>query len=192
MEKFAHCQLISNVLPTLISRTKKSYYSDLNATTCDLHYTVWESDPPSVRCCTSEKRADRFSVWSAGKRKSPSRAEVPTMRFCLCVSLSVGLTVVVKGVEVTCSCYYWTHAIIKSAPHHTHVFLRVWMCASCTVAHKSHDPCFHKKYMEAGVMTFAAHCTATPITGNVNIYYSPNIRVLAPRVIAASCLQCLT
>ena len=27
------------------------------------------------------------------------------------------------------------------------------------MAHKSHDPCFHKKYMEAGVMTFAAHCT---------------------------------
>jgi len=29
----------------------------------------------------------------------------------------------------------------------------------CTVAHKSHDPCFHKKYVEAGVMTFVAHCT---------------------------------
>jgi len=28
-----------------------------------------------------------------------------------------------------------------------------------TVGHKSHDPCFHKKYMEAGVMTFVAHCT---------------------------------
>jgi len=28
-----------------------------------------------------------------------------------------------------------------------------------TVAHKSHDPCFHKKYMEAGVMTFVTHCT---------------------------------
>ena len=29
----------------------------------------------------------------------------------------------------------------------------------CTVGHKSHDPCFHKKYTEAGVMTFVAHCT---------------------------------
>jgi len=31
----------------------------------------------------------------------------------------------------------------------------------CTVGHISHDPCFHKKYryMEAGVMTFEAHCT---------------------------------
>jgi len=29
----------------------------------------------------------------------------------------------------------------------------------CAVGHKSHDPCFHKKYMEAGVRTFVAHCT---------------------------------
>ena len=29
----------------------------------------------------------------------------------------------------------------------------------CTVGHKSHDPCFHKKYMEASVMTFVVHCT---------------------------------
>ena len=28
----------------------------------------------------------------------------------------------------------------------------------CTVGHKSHDPCFHKKHMGAGVMTFVAHC----------------------------------
>jgi len=28
-----------------------------------------------------------------------------------------------------------------------------------TVSRKSHDPCFHKKYTEAGVMTFVAHCT---------------------------------
>jgi len=27
------------------------------------------------------------------------------------------------------------------------------------VGHKSHDPFFHKKYMEAGVMTFVTHCT---------------------------------
>jgi len=27
------------------------------------------------------------------------------------------------------------------------------------MSHKSQDPCFHKKYMEAGVMTFKAHCT---------------------------------
>ena len=30
-----------------------------------------------------------------------------------------------------------------------------------TVGHESHDPCFHKKYTEAGVMTFVAHCTKT-------------------------------
>jgi len=29
-----------------------------------------------------------------------------------------------------------------------------------TVGHKSHDPCFHKKYMVAGVMTFVGHCTS--------------------------------
>jgi len=29
----------------------------------------------------------------------------------------------------------------------------------CTVGHKSHDLCFHKKYMEAGVMPFVAHST---------------------------------
>ena len=28
-----------------------------------------------------------------------------------------------------------------------------------TVGHKSHDPCFHEKYMETGVMTFVPHCT---------------------------------
>ena len=27
-----------------------------------------------------------------------------------------------------------------------------------TVGHKSHDSCFHKKYVEVEVMTFAAHC----------------------------------
>jgi len=30
---------------------------------------------------------------------------------------------------------------------------------SCTVGHKSHDTCFHVFLMEAGVMTFVAHCT---------------------------------
>jgi len=30
---------------------------------------------------------------------------------------------------------------------------------SCTVGHKSHDPCFHVFLMEAGVMTFVAHST---------------------------------
>jgi len=30
-----------------------------------------------------------------------------------------------------------------------------------TVGHKSHDPCFHKKYMEAGVMTLVAYCTSS-------------------------------
>jgi len=28
------------------------------------------------------------------------------------------------------------------------------------VGHKSDDPCVHKKYTEAGVMTFVAHCTS--------------------------------
>jgi len=30
---------------------------------------------------------------------------------------------------------------------------------NCTGGHKSHDPCFYKKYMEAWVMTFVNHCT---------------------------------
>jgi len=30
---------------------------------------------------------------------------------------------------------------------------------SCTVGHKSDDPCFHKKYTGARVMTFVAYCT---------------------------------
>ena len=33
----------------------------------------------------------------------------------------------------------------------------------CTAGHKSHDPCFHKIYMEAGAMTFKAHCTTEAI-----------------------------
>ena len=32
-----------------------------------------------------------------------------------------------------------------------------------TVGRKSHDPCFHKKYMEAGVMAFATHCTVLKV-----------------------------
>jgi len=28
-----------------------------------------------------------------------------------------------------------------------------------TVGHKSRAPCFHEKYMEAGIMTFVAHYT---------------------------------
>jgi len=35
-----------------------------------------------------------------------------------------------------------------------------------TVGHKSDDPCVHKKYTEAGVMTFVAHCTGS------NVYWS--------------------
>jgi len=42
-----------------------------------------------------------------------------------------------------------------------------------TVDHKSHDPCFHKKYLEAGVMTFVAHCTSYPIVNtSVDAYIS--------------------
>jgi len=29
---------------------------------------------------------------------------------------------------------------------------------NCTVGLKNHDPCFHKKCKEAGVMKFEAHC----------------------------------
>ena len=36
--------------------------------------------------------------------------------------------------------------------------------AKRTMGHKSHDPSFHEKYMESGVMTFAAHCTR--VSGN--------------------------
>jgi len=31
--------------------------------------------------------------------------------------------------------------------------------AKCPYGHKSHDPCYHNKYIEAGVTTFVAHCT---------------------------------
>jgi len=46
----------------------------------------------------------------------------------------------------------------------THINCRKPRCAVhtsmyCTVGHISRDLCFHKKYMEAGVMTFAANCT---------------------------------
>jgi len=40
----------------------------------------------------------------------------------------------------------------------THILL-VLSKITCTVGHRSRDPCFNKKYMEAGVMTFAANCT---------------------------------
>ena len=36
---------------------------------------------------------------------------------------------------------------------------------TCTVGQKSHDPCFHKKYMKAGVTTFVAHCTCPHCRG---------------------------
>ena len=32
-----------------------------------------------------------------------------------------------------------------------------------TVGQKSHDPCFHKKHIEAGLMTFVPHCTCNPL-----------------------------
>jgi len=37
----------------------------------------------------------------------------------------------------------------------------------CTVDHKSHDPSFHKKYIESGVMTFVAHCTVQSVPNSV-------------------------
>ena len=42
-------------------------------------------------------------------------------------------------------------------------------CIPLMVGHKSHDPCFHKKYMVAGVMTFVAHCTL--FMGHVISFY---------------------
>ena len=30
---------------------------------------------------------------------------------------------------------------------------------TCSVIHKSYDPCLHEKYIDAGVMTFVTHCT---------------------------------
>jgi len=41
----------------------------------------------------------------------------------------------------------------------TQMFGAFPLAMNCTVGHKSHDPCFHKQYMEAGVMTFVTHCT---------------------------------
>ena len=44
----------------------------------------------------------------------------------------------------------WRSLLVRPEPDNT-----FWV-----TKHKSHDdPCFHKKYMEAGVMTFVAHCT---------------------------------
>jgi len=43
----------------------------------------------------------------------------------------------------------------------------------CTVGHKNHDPCFHKKYLEAGVMTFVAYCTCEPNV--LEIYFNKYI-----------------
>ena len=36
---------------------------------------------------------------------------------------------------------------------------KIYRNVKSTVGHKSHGSCFYKKYMEAGVMTFVAHCT---------------------------------
>jgi len=39
----------------------------------------------------------------------------------------------------------------------------------CTVGHKSNDPCFHVILMEAGVMTFDAHCTSLRVSSNLSL-----------------------
>ena len=44
--------------------------------------------------------------------------------------------------------------VVLSQPDDSHRF-------PCTVGHKNHDPCFHKKYKEAAVMIFVAHRTFT-------------------------------
>jgi len=50
----------------------------------------------------------------------------------------------------------WSH---KSSAYSLRLLLPNKENGACTVGHKSHDPCFHKKYMEVGVMTFVAHST---------------------------------
>jgi len=43
----------------------------------------------------------------------------------------------------------------------------VWKVLSrSSVGHKSHEPCFHNKYVEAEVMTFVAHCTVRTYTSS--------------------------
>jgi len=54
-----------------------------------------------------------------------------------------------RYVDRNISKWTWNSAVIK-------------MCRS-TVGHRSHDPCFHKKYI-AGVMTFVAHCTCSQMS----------------------------
>jgi len=54
------------------------------------------------------------------------------------------------------------------------VFLYCFILLASAVGHKRHDPCYHKKYMESGVMTFVTHRThcivvrrAAPYSANV-------------------------
>jgi len=41
----------------------------------------------------------------------------------------------------------------------------IWLFMKGTVDHKSHDPCFRVFLMDAGVITFVAHCT--PINNHI-------------------------
>ena len=56
----------------------------------------------------------------------------------------------------------------------------------CTVGHRSHDPSFHKKYMEAGVVTFVVHCTVVwdLIFLETSLVYGSKFAV------ALTCLSC--
>jgi len=57
---------------------------------------------------------------------------------------------------------------IWSVQRYTHVPLCEYCEFKCTMGHKSHDPCFHKIYMEEEVMTFVAYCTP-PHVKSVNV-----------------------
>ena len=51
--------------------------------------------------------------------------------------------------------------------------LNLGMKTLTSVGQKIHDPCFHKKYMEAWVMTFVAHFTTDAIEVNLTLQSSP-------------------
>jgi len=55
-------------------------------------------------------------------------------------------------VNVTVFIYHWWMSLAW-------IVDRVIQGHGCTAGYKSYDPFFQKKYMEAGVMTFVAHCT---------------------------------
>ena len=86
----------------------------------------------------SERRLVIFNSWGTERRDALERAHGASALFCCSLSLR---SRDYPALEYKRACF----------ATNTH--------SSCTVGHKSHDPWFHKKYMEAGVMTFVAHCT---------------------------------